>query len=198
MLRALVCGVGGADVRAWRGHTAVAEHAILGREVAGEVVAVGSGVKGFRIGDLAALGSYCGGGGGGFSAPLGCQAGYVRVEQADTSLHRVPASSQKPLNATELLLATSHGAAGLAAARTVLRTATELPPPAAGTAPCFAVVGAGPTGLLAAASLRAELGQQGSRRGAQCLCREICLMHLPPLSRLLFSFSSHATAGPPL
>ena len=65
----------------------------------------------------------------------------MRVAEAELRLHKAPSSPQ-PLSPTELLLACSHGAVGLAAARRASETSE------AGEG-CYAVVGLGPTGLLA-------------------------------------------------
>ena len=81
----------------------------------------------------------------------------MRVPEAERWLHRNP-GGPKPLSPTELLLATSHGAVGLAAARAAAETSE------AGEG-AFAVVGLGPTGLLALSSLHAELAALSARHG---------------------------------
>jgi len=58
LLRVRACAVCGSDVRIFHhGNPRVKPPAIIGHEIAGEVVAVGEGVEGFRVGDGVAVGA---------------------------------------------------------------------------------------------------------------------------------------------
>jgi len=58
LLKILACGVCGSDIRIFNnGHSRVAYPAITGHEIAAEVVEVGAGVTGFKVGDRLSLGA---------------------------------------------------------------------------------------------------------------------------------------------
>ena len=51
VIRVEACGVCGTDVKLYRGHYTARVPVILGHEFAGEVIAVGDGVKQLKVGD---------------------------------------------------------------------------------------------------------------------------------------------------
>ncbi|CAM9216323.1 unnamed protein product [Ectocarpus fasciculatus] len=178
VLRVLACGICGSDLHPFHGREGCATGTAFGHECVGEIVALGTDVITFSIGDRCAVPFsvacghcfYCTEGMSarcdssqllGWRDPAsgnglhGAQSEYVRIPQATGSLYRlIPEIS----NDEGLLLGDIASTAAYAAAQAGAEERGVCPP---ADKPVFAVVGCGPVGLLAVALSRLMLSIRG-------------------------------------